>query len=159
MENVKDLLEILNSQEMLYTEMKDILESEKDCVVTWDSAKTIDLVKKKDTLAYKEKVLNEAFKNNLKKIEKDTEIEKLRVKDIPAEYAGEYYSQLQEARKRLMELVGEVAAINTSLKILYKTNISLIEGVFGRLGVAGKGTYGINKNYSSAKTSTISRTG
>lgn len=159
MENVKNLLEILNSQETLYTEMKDILEAEKECVVTWDAEKTIELVKKKDTLAYKEKVLDEAFRNSLKKIEKDMGREKLRVQDIPEEVSGEFHIELQETRKRLLSLIGEVSAINTSLKILYKTNISLIEGVFGRLGLAGKNTYGVNKNYSSSKTSTISRTG
>ncbi len=62
MESVKDLIEILKSQETLYIEMRDILEAEKECVVTWDAEKTVDLVKKKDTLAYKEKILDEAFK-------------------------------------------------------------------------------------------------
>lgn len=159
MENVKDLLDILKSQEVLYAEMKDILEAEKECVVTWDAEKTIDLVKKKDTLAYKEKVLDEAFRSCLKKVETEMETSGLKVQDIPAEISGEHHEELQTVRKNLISLISKIGEINISLKILYKTNISLIEGVFGRLGIAGKTTYGINKGYAGGKTSTISRTG
>ncbi|ADD69233.1 hypothetical protein Dacet_2473 [Denitrovibrio acetiphilus DSM 12809] len=159
MELVKDLIDILKSQEKLYQEMKHILECETECVVTWDANKTIELVKKKDTLAYKEKILDEAFRTGLKKIEKELGVEKLRVQDVPEEFAGEYHSELTEIRLKLITVVKEVARLNDSLKILYKTNMSLIEGVFGRLGLAGKNTYGINKGYGKGKTSTISKTG
>lgn len=159
MECVKDLLEILKSQETLYIEMRGILEAEKECVVTWNAEKTIELVKKKDTLTYKEKFLDEAFKSSMKKMEKELGISGLKVQTIPAEISGEYHSELQEMRKKLLKLINEITTLNMSLKILYKTNISLIEGVFGRLGIAGKNTYGINKGYAKAKTSTISRTG
>lgn len=159
MESVKDLLEILKAQETLYGEMKDILEQETQCVVTWDANQTVELVKKKDTLAYKEKVLDEAFRASLKRIGKELETDELRVQDIPAEFAGEYHTELTETRGRLIAVIKEVARLNDSLKILYKTNVSLIEGVFGRLGLAGKNTYGINKGYSKSRTSTISKTG
>jgi len=159
MESVKDLLGILASQETLYEEMKNILEQETECVVTWDANKTIELVKKKDTLAYKERVLDEAFRASLKRIAQDLELDSIRVQDIPEEYAGESYEEMSEARKRLIALVSDVGRLNESLKILYKTNVSLIEGVFGRLGIAGKQTYGINKGYSKGRTSTISQTG
>jgi len=159
MESVKDLLDILIAQEILYQEMKQILEDETECVVTWDANKTIELVKKKDTLAYKEKVLDEAFRASLKKISKELDVESLRVQDIPEEHAGEHHEELTEARERLLKLVKEVGRLNESLKILYKTNVSLIEGVFGRLGIAGKQTYGINKGYAKGRTSTISKTG
>lgn len=159
MECVRDLVEILKSQETLYIEMRDIMEAEKGCVVTWNADKTIELVKKKDTLSYKEKVLDEAFRNNLKKIQKEMGVDRLRVQDIPAEISGEFHEELQGVRKRLISLITEIGNLNTSLKILYKTNISLIQGVFGRLGLAGKHTYGINKAYGKTKTSTISKTG
>jgi flagellar biosynthesis/type III secretory pathway chaperone len=159
MESVKDLLDILSSQITLYEEMKTILEQETECVVTWDANRTIELVKKKDTLAYKERVLDEAFRASLKRIAKDLELDSVRVQDIPEEYAGELYQEMSEARKRLIALVKEVGRLNESLKILYKTNVSLIEGVFGRLGIAGKHTYGINKGYAKGRTSTISQTG
>jgi len=51
MYSVKDLLDILKSQETLYTEMKAVLEAEKECVVTWNSDETVELVKKKNTIA------------------------------------------------------------------------------------------------------------
>jgi len=159
MESVFELVEILKSQVSLYTDMRDILDAEKECVVTWNSDKTIELVKKKDTLSYKEKVLDEAFRNHLKKVGAEVGIENIRVRDITEEMAGEHYTELVELRKQLIRLIKDVTAINTSLKILYKTNISLIEGVFGKLGIAGKNTYGINRAYSNARTSTISRTG
>jgi len=155
MESVKDLLDILIAQEILYQEMKQILEDETECVVTWDANKTIELVKKKDTLAYKEKVLDEAFRASLKKISKELDVESLRVQDIPEEHAGEHHEELTEARERLLKLVKEVGRLNESLKILYKTNVSLIEGVFGRLGIAGKQTYGINKGYADTNIATI----
>jgi len=159
MESVKNLLEILKSQELLYLDMVQILESEKDSAVTWDSEKTIELVKKKDTLAYKEKILDEAFVKSIRKIEKETGREGLKVETIAKELGGEYAQELSEIRLRLMKLLGKISELNTSLKILYKTNISLIESVFGRLGIAGKQTYGINKDYRTSKTSTISKTG
>lgn len=156
---VKDLLDILKSQETLYSEMKQILEEETDCVVTWDADKTIELVKKKDTLSYKEKILDEAFRASLKKIEKEMGIESLRVQDITEDFAGEHYSELTEIRLRLIALVKDIGSLNESLKILYKTNMTLIEGVFGRLGLAGKNTYGIDRGYGKSRTSTISKTG
>ncbi|PLX67821.1 MAG: hypothetical protein C0603_06785 [Denitrovibrio sp.] len=159
MESVKDLIEILKSQETLYSEMRDILEAEKECVVTWDAEKTIDLVKKKDTLAYKEKILDEAFRKCLKKVEKETGVEGLKVLDIADSHAGEYSEELHEVRNNLILVVRDISELNLSLKILYKTNISLIDGVFSKLGIAGTNTYGINKGYSQARTSTISRTG
>lgn len=159
MNSVKDLLDILMSQETLYIEMREILEAEKGCVVTWDAEKTIELVKKKDTLSYKEKVLDEAFRSILKKLQKELDIDSLRVQDIPAEAAGEYHEDIQNARTRLLKLISEISTLNTSLKILYKTNITLIQGVFGKLGLAGRNTYGMNRAYGNAKTSTISKTG
>jgi flagellar biosynthesis/type III secretory pathway chaperone len=159
MESVKDLVEILKSQILLYEDMKSILEAEKECVVTWDADKTIELVKRKDTLSYKEKVLDEAFRNSLKKIEKDSGRENLRVQDIDAAIGGEYTSEIQLSRSKLIALINSIQDLNTSLKLLYKTNISLIDGVFSRLGLAGKNTYGVNKGYTSGRTSTISRTG
>jgi len=159
MESVKALIEILKSQETLYTEMRDILEAEKECVVTWNAEKTIDLVKKKDTLAYKEKVLDEAFRTCLKKIEKEEDHEGLKVSDVVELYAGDDADDLSGVRKRLIKLVDEIKDINISLKILYKTNISLIDGVFSKLGIAGSNTYGLNRGYNNSRTSTISRTG
>jgi hypothetical protein len=158
MHNIKDLLDILKSQEKLYSEMLSILTQETESVSTWDSEKTLELAKKKDTLTYKERILDEAFTNCLKKVQKEIGRSDLKVDEIAASFAGEYSEEMTDVRARLIRLVNDVQIKNNSLKILYKTNISLIEGVFGRFGLAGKNTYGIN-GYNTGKTSTICQTG
>jgi len=158
MQNINDLMDILRSQETVYSEMLSILIQEREAVTKWDSEKTLELAKLKDTLAYKEKILDEAFVGCLKKIQKETGRDDIKVEDIASEFAGEFKEEMTELRLKLLELAKGVYEQNNSLKILYKTNISLIEGVFGRFGLAGKTTYGIS-GYQTGKTSTICQTG
>ncbi|MGE4266608.1 MAG: flagellar export chaperone FlgN [Deferribacterales bacterium] len=159
MENIKALLEIMDSQKKVYTEMLSILQQEREAAMKWNAARTNELAKTKDTLAYKEKVINEAFVNCIKKIEKQHEREGLRVEIIARELAGEYSSELMAVRNELVTLTKKVNDANTSLKILFKTNMTLIDGLFQKLGIAGRNTYGISKQYKSVKTSTICQTG
>ena len=159
MENITALIEIMQSQKKLYIEMKAILEEEKQAAIKWDAERTNELAKTKDTLTYKEKFLSEAFINCIRKIEKESGREGLRVEIIAREMAGEYSAELAELRNDLITLTRDVNSLNTSLKILFKTNMTLINGLFSKLGIGGRNTYGINKAYKTARTSTICQTG
>ncbi|TCK62108.1 flagellar export chaperone FlgN [Seleniivibrio woodruffii] len=159
MENIKALLEIMDSQKKLYNEMLSVLQEEKEAAIRWDSARTNELAKTKDTLTYKEKFINEAFVNCIKKIEKEHGLEGLRVEIIARELAGEHSTELMAVRNELVSLTKKVNDANTSLKILFKTNMTMIEGLFQKLGVAGRNTYGISKQFNTGKTSTICQTG
>lgn len=159
METIQSLLEIMRSQIALYHEMADILTQEKEAAVKWDASLTNELTKKKDTLAYKEKVLSEAFVSCIRKIEKETGREGLRVEIIARELAGGLSGEMMQLRNELLELTKKVNNLNMSLKILFKSNMSLINSLFTKLRMGGRNTYGINKEYSTTRTSTICQTG
>lgn len=159
METIHALMEIMESQTKLYTEMAEILTEEKEAAIKWDSSRTNELTKRKDTLSYKEKFLSEAFVNCIRKIEKETGREGLRVEIIARELAGDKSEELMQARNNLLELTKQVNNLNTSLKILFKSNMTLINGLFTRLRVGGRNTYNINKAYKTTRTSTICQTG
>lgn len=159
METIQTLMEIMESQATLYNEMIDILTQEKEAAIKWDAARTNELTKRKDTLSYKEKVLSEAFVNCIRKIEKETGREGLRVEIIAKELAGEKSAELMLSRNNLLELTKKVNSLNTSLKVLFKSNMTLINSLFTRLNMGGRTTYSINKAYKTARTSTICQTG
>ncbi len=159
MENITALIEIMQSQIKLYTEMVSILKEEKQAAIKWDSKLTNELAKAKDTLTYKEKFLSEAFVNCIRRIEKESGIDGLRVETIARDMAGEYSEELMALRNELMDLTKEVTSLNTALKILFKSNMSLINGLFTKLGVGGRNTYSMNKAYKTVRTSTICQTG
>lgn len=160
MNSIQTLLDIMQSQKKLYTELLSILTEEKEAAINWDAKLTNELTKKKDTLIYKEKVINEAFVSCIRKIEKETGREHLRVEHIANEIADqELKPSLLELRHDLLSLTKKVNECNTSLKIIFKTNTSLIEGLFNKLGMGGRSTYGITKEYNTSRTSTICQTG
>lgn len=159
MESIQTLLDIMESQKKLYTELMSILTEEKQAAIAWDANKTNELTKIKDTLTYKEKVINEAFVSCIRKIEKETGREHLRVEHIAKEMAGDLREPMLALRQDLLTLTRKVNDCNTSLKIIFKTNTTLIDGLFSRLGLGGRNTYGITKGYNTMRTSTICQTG
>lgn len=159
MESIQTLIDIMESQKTLYTDLLSILNKEKEAAIQWDAKTTNELTKTKDTLVYKEKVINEAFVSCIRKIEKESGKEPLRVENIAHELAGDLREPMLALREELMQLTRKVNECNTSLKIIFKTNSAMIDGLFSRLGLGGRNTYGINKSYNTQRTSTICQTG
>lgn len=160
METIQNLIEILESQCVLYSEILEIMESEKNAVVKWRFQDTFDLTKKKDTLIYKEKILDEARAKAVRKLESEFGEENLKISDIISLTDNEEQNlHLTALHSRLKLITDRLQDENLSLKILYRTNMSFIEDLFSNTGLGSKTVYGINRTYSSVRTSTLDHRG
>lgn len=143
METIRSLIDLLKSQVVLFQEMRDIVRAEKECVTRWDAQATLELAKKKDTLTYKEKILEEARRTIVRTIAGELGLEEPNVSDIIKAVADtQVKDELVSLRADLTKLARELQAENTSLKLLYKTNIGLVNELFTRAGLRETSVYG-----------------
>ncbi|WP_022851134.1 flagellar export chaperone FlgN [Limisalsivibrio acetivorans] len=160
MGKIENLVEILESQCSLYSELIEIMALEKEAVTRWNVDDTIELTKRKDTVLYKEKVLEEARKTSIKKLSLELGIEDITLSDIIETCQDEEQrSRLQSVRERLSNLVSKLNDENLALKIIYRTNIGLVSEFFDRLGITSTKTYGGTSKPAKGTTSIIDRRG
>jgi len=60
METIQSLIGVLKQQVELYTVLYNLLKEEKGYISKWQIDKTLEVVKQKETILYKEKILDEA---------------------------------------------------------------------------------------------------
>jgi len=160
MENVSSLIEILNSQKKLYSELLSLLKYERETVGSWDADGTFELAKKKDTLVYKEKLLDEARNTAVRKISRSAGKEMMTVSEIIEELDDEEaIDTLCGIRAELLKLAKKIKDENDSLKILYKTNIGFVNDLFTQLGLDNRPVYSNNKTVGAAKNSSLDTRG
>ncbi|MCD8491085.1 MAG: flagellar protein FlgN [Geovibrio sp.] len=115
---------------------------EKEAVSKWNVDDTLELTKRKDTLVYKEKLLEEARRTIIKKISMDEgrdEISLSEIIDLTNE--AELRQEFSQVRNNLKNVMHRLNDENLALKILYRTNISLVNDFFERLGITAGSTY------------------
>ena len=153
MENFRHLVEVLKSQVNLYSELSDLMASEKEAIVSWSIDKTVEITKKKDALLRKEHIQGEARNALLSKIASDRNLPSVKISDIidiAKDEAPETADELINLRDRILELITQIHAENISLRMLYATNNRLITDFFTQTGLVnysagGYGQYGRNK--------------
>ncbi|WP_265822929.1 flagella synthesis protein FlgN [Geovibrio ferrireducens] len=142
MDKFRNLLDILKSQCELYSELASVMALEKEAVSRWNVDDTLELTKRKDTLVYKEKLLEEARRTIIKKISMDEgrdEISLSEIIDLTNE--AELRQEFSQVRNNLKNVMHRLNDENLALKILYRTNISLVNDFFDKLGITAGSTY------------------
>jgi flagellar biosynthesis/type III secretory pathway chaperone len=142
MDKFRNLLDILKSQCELYSELASVMALEKEAVSRWNVDDTLELTKRKDTLVYKEKRLEEARRTIIKKISMDEgrdEISLSEIIDLTDE--AELRQEFSQVRNNLKNVMHRLNDENLALKILYRTNISLVNDFFDKLGITAGSTY------------------
>lgn len=143
MDRFRNLLDILKSQCELYSELASVMALEKEAVARWNVDDTLELTKRKDTLVYKEKILEEARRTIIKKISMDEGRDEISLAEIIDLTDGaELRNEFNQVRTDLKNVMHRLNDENLALKILYRTNISLVNDFFDRLGITSGSTYG-----------------
>lgn len=143
MDKFRNLADILKSQCELYSELADVMALEKDAVSRWKAEDTLELTKRKDTLLYKEKVLEEARRALIKKISIESGLESPSLGDIiDLADEEEIKAELESIRAELKGIIIRLNDANLALKILYRTNITLVNDFFVKLGITAEASYG-----------------
>jgi hypothetical protein len=141
METIQKLIDVLTSQYNLYLELHQLLEKEKEYITQWNIDKTMEISKIKDTLLYKEKLLDEAREKIIKKIN-EYYSEELSLDDLIKKIDDKkQVSELTKLRHSILEITSLIHNENLSIKILYKSNMKMISDVFERLGITEKTSY------------------
>lgn len=161
MESVRNLIELLKSQLALYTEIKDALTREKQAIVEWKFTDTPRLIREKDALFSKERILEEARKTLAGRTAEEYGISETNlqaiIKACPDE---ENRRELSSLREKLYGTAVEINNENLSLKILYSTNIRLINDLYAKMGYSPTNKYGMEKvGNAVARPSSISALG
>ncbi len=162
MENIGHLVEVLKSQANLYSELSDLMASEKQAIVSWAIDKTVEITKKKDALLRKERIQSEARNALLSKIAAVQNVPSVKIADVISlanTSAPDMADELTTLCDRIVELVTQIHAENISLKMLYATNSRLINDFFTQTGLSDAPAGGYGPNGSQKKISTIHRLG
>lgn len=138
-----NLLELLKSQFALYSEIDAILAAEKEAVVGWRVAETSKFGADKKRLERKERILEEARLTLVERIKKETGIEDGSLSSIiSACHVENIAAELAELKDKLLSVSYSIAETSASLKILYATNIKLINDMYAQMGYLPTNKYG-----------------
>ncbi len=142
-----NLVEILKSQVAHYTEIRDTLLEEQSAVTSWNTKALFELNKRKEQLSKREKLLEEARKTLSLRIQEEYNLAGSTVQDIiDCCDDVENTELLVSFRDNLLVLVSEISQVSTTLKILYNTNLKIMDDVKIRLGYVPSNKYGMEKN-------------
>lgn len=162
METIGNLIELLKSQLALYKEIKETLSKEKSFIVSWDFTNIPDLVKEKENLFRREKILEEARKSLTDRLVAEYSLEEPTLLSIiNASKNKEQKEELTKLREGLSLVAVEISKENTALKLLYSTNIRLINDLYAKIGIMQTSNkYGMDKSKNQAQAvSTFSAAG
>lgn len=161
MESIRHLVEVLKSQVSLYSELSDLMVLEKQAVSAWAVDKTVKITKQKDDLLRREAVLQEARRLLLEKIAESRGEESATFYGAVKYAAGSVYEDdLKALCEKLAELVTGIHAENIALRMLYATNMRLINDFFTQAGLSVSSAAGYSPGGSAApKISTMVKIG
>lgn len=149
-----NLVELLKSQVILYSEIRDVLQEEQKAIREWNVKFMFELNKKKDQLSKREKLLEEARKTLSLRIREEHSLNSDSLQDI-IDCCDDQVMQdsLISLRDNLLIIVSEISQVSTTLKMLYSTNLKIIDDVKVRMGYFPSNKYGMDKNISSIPSS------
>lgn len=145
--SIKNLIEILKSQASHYELIKEALEEEKSAITSWDHVKIRELNESKEQLAKKESLLEEARKTIALRIKEENNLpDDTVITIIEALEDGEEKRELIQLRDKLLLLVIDISKITVSLKVVYNTNLKIINEIKSKMVFAPSNKYGMDKS-------------
>ncbi|MBZ4643720.1 MAG: hypothetical protein PWQ25_50 [Deferribacteres bacterium] len=136
METIQNLIGVLKSQLKLLEELNSIIEKEKYYITHWEIDRVIETVKQKDTVIYKDRVLDEAREKYIKKYCLMNGLSGNNLNDLIEHLEDSpEKSEIVELKNKLTELAAKTHNENLAIKMLYSTNLRLISDFFDKIGV------------------------
>lgn len=142
METIQSLIGVLKQQLSLYKELLHLLKEEKTYITKWQIDKTLEVVKQKETILYKEKLLDEAREKIAKKLQKELGLSNGSLNSLIENCSDESIKEeLKQLKSEILEITNSIFNENMSIKILYHTNLQLIRDFFEQMGLAESSSY------------------
>ncbi|ADR18132.1 flagellar protein FlgN [Calditerrivibrio nitroreducens] len=142
METIQSLIGVLKQQIELYHSIYELLKEEKSYISKWQIDKTLETVKKKETLLYKEKILDESRDKIAKNIQKKLSLRNASLSElVDAIEDRSIKDELISLRKEILDITNKIYSENMAIKILYHTNLQLIRDFFEQIGMIGSSSY------------------
>ncbi len=152
MASINTLKELLRSQISLYTDIIDVLAKEKDAIVSWNFTETNSLLAKKEKLINKERVLEEARKSLAERVKTELNAHDNTLSAIIKVAPEEDKDELIDIKKQFDKIVVGINNESIALKILYSTNIKVMNDLYTQLGILSSNTYDKKKSNNSASS-------
>lgn len=146
MKPIYTLIELLKSQLTIYTEVLNILSEEKEALVAWKFNDTNLITKRKEQIVHKEHILEEARKSLADRIKtefsaKDSTL--LSIIEVCTD--DDLKDDLINLKDEFITIVQAIDRENMALKILYATNIKIINDLYSQLGLLSSTSYDNSK--------------
>ena len=149
MASINTLKELLGSQISLYTEIIEVLVKEKNAIVTWDFSDTNTLLAKKEKLIHKERLLEEARKSLAERVKTELNAKDNTLSSIIEVAPEEDKDELVSIKKEFQKIVVGINNESMALKILYSTNVKVMNDLYTQLGILSSNTYDKKKSNNS----------
>ncbi len=149
-DSIKNLFEILKSQVSHYTTIYETLCEERDAITNWDSNKIIELNSIKENLTKKERLLEEARKTISLRLQAEYGLNDNTLQSIidAINDDNEYKNKLINLRDSLLLLVADISKTTAMLKVVYNTNLNIINDITSKMGYIPTNKYGMDKSKS-----------
>lgn len=142
METIQSLISVLKQQVELYTVLHALLKEEKGYISRWQIDKTLEVVKQKETILYKEKILDEAREKIARTLQKEFSLKNASLTTLIEYFQDEAIKdELKQLRTSLIDITNKIYSENMSIKILYHTNLQMIRDFFEQVGMMGNNSY------------------
>ena len=149
MASINTLKELLRSQISLYTEVIEVLAKEKEAIISWDFSETNILIAKKEKLIHKEKLLEEARKSLAERVKVELNAKDNTLSSIINASPEDDKDDLITIKKEFEKIVVGINNESIALKILYTTNLKLMNDLYAQLGIFSNNTYDKKKSNNS----------
>jgi len=146
MQPIHTLIELLKSQLAVYHEVLNILSEEKEALVAWKFHDTNLIAKRKEQIVHKEHILEEARKSLTDRIKNELSAKDTTLSSIISACADEdLKDKLIKLKDEFITVVQAIDKENMSLKILYSTNIKIVNDLYSQLGLLSSTSYDNSK--------------
>ncbi len=152
MASINTLKELLRSQISLYTEIIEVLTQEKNAIVSWNFSETNTLLAKKEKLIHKERLLEEARKSLAERVKTELNAKDNTLSSIIKVAPDEDKDELFQIKKQFEKIVVGINNESIALKILYSTNVKVMNDLYARFGILSSNTYDKKKSNNSASS-------
>lgn len=157
-DSIYNLIELLKSQLALYAEIGAILAAEKKAILNWQVQETSKFTNDKKRLTRKENILEEARITLTSRIQQELSLEDSTLSSIISACKNKKYAaELEGLKEQFITVVASIKEESLALKILYSTNLKLINEMYGQMGYHPTNKYGAEP--SSIAPGTISAIG
>ena len=156
MELTSNLIAVLKLQYSLYSDLLELMSTEKEYIVQWNTPEVINISKKKNTIFFKEKVLNEARQKGIAQLGKRFPDKKLTMQlVIDTTRDVKLKNQLCDLNNKLINVAKQIQTENLLIKMLYSGNLKFISDFFEHCGITKGNTYTDNKKLYKSKYATF----